>query len=94
MPFGLTNAPIVFQHLMNNVFHVYLDDFVVHYIDDILIFSKNMADHEHHVCLVLEKFQEVELYANLEKCEFYQSKVEFLDYIISRNDIFMDPCKI
>ncbi len=59
MPFGLINAPIIFQHLMNNVFCEYLDDFVVCYIDDILIFSKNMEDHECHVCLVLEKFQKV-----------------------------------
>jgi len=49
MPFGLTNALAVFQHMMNDVFCEYLDDFVVRYIDDILIFSKNMANHEHHV---------------------------------------------
>jgi hypothetical protein len=55
MPFGLTNAPVVFQHMMNDVFHEYLEDFVVYYINDILIFSKNMADHEHHAHLVLEK---------------------------------------
>ncbi len=55
MPFGLTNLPIVFQHLMNNVFHEYLDDFMVYYINDIFIFSKNMEDNECHVCLVLEK---------------------------------------
>jgi len=62
MPFGLklTNAPAVFQHLMNDVFHEYLDDFVVCYTDDIIIFSKNMGDHEHHVCLVLEKLQELD----------------------------------
>jgi hypothetical protein len=55
MCFGLTNAPIVFQHMMNDVFREYLDDFVVFCIDDILIFSKNMANHERHVCLALEK---------------------------------------
>jgi hypothetical protein len=49
MAFGLINVPAIFQHLINNVFHEYLDDFVVYYIDDILIFSKNMEDHEHHV---------------------------------------------
>ncbi len=52
MPFGLTNAPVVFQHMMNDVFHEYLDDFVVYYIDDIFIFSKNMTDYECHVRLV------------------------------------------
>jgi hypothetical protein len=56
MPFGLTNVPVIFQHLMNNNFHEYLDDFMVCYIDDILILLKNMEDHERHVCLVLEKF--------------------------------------
>ncbi len=91
MPFGLTNALVVFQHLMNDAFREYLDDFVVCYIDEILIFSKSMANHEHHVHLVLEKLQEVELYAKLEKCEFYQSKV---GYIIFGNGICMDPHKV
>jgi hypothetical protein len=95
MPFGLTNnAPIVFQHMMNDVFYHYLDDFVFYYINDILIFSKNMANHERHVCLILEKLQEIGFYAKLEKCEFHQSKVEFLGYIISRDGICMDPCKV
>jgi hypothetical protein len=52
IPFGLTNTPCVFQHLMNNVFREYLDNFVVYYIDDILIFPNNMEDEEHHVHLV------------------------------------------
>jgi len=56
MPFGFINTLILFQHLMNNVFHEYLDNCVVPYIDDIFIFSKNMEDHERHVLLVLEKF--------------------------------------
>ncbi len=77
MPFGLTNAPIIFQHLMNNFFCKWLDDFVVCYIDDIFIFSKNMEDHECHVCLVLEKFWEVKLYTKLEKCEFHSFEVKF-----------------
>jgi hypothetical protein len=79
---------------MNNVFDEYLDDFVVYYIDDILIFSKNMEDHEHHVHLVLEKLQEVGLYTKLEKFKFHQFEVEFLGYVISTNGICMDPCKV
>jgi hypothetical protein len=59
MPFGLTNVLVVFQHLMNNVFCEYLDNFMVYSIDDIFIFSKNMEDHECHVCMVLEKLWEV-----------------------------------
>jgi len=94
MPFDLTNALVVFQHLMKNVFREYLNDFVVYYIDGILIFSKNMENHDHHVCFVLEKFREVGLYAKLEKCEFHQSKMDSLGYIISRIDIRMDSRKI
>jgi hypothetical protein len=56
MSFGITNAWfVIFQHLMNDVFHKYLDDFIVCYINDIVIFSKNMEDHKHQVFIVLEK---------------------------------------
>jgi hypothetical protein len=71
MHFGLPNALIVFQHFMNNIFHEYLDYFMVCYIDDIVNFSNNMKEHEWHVQLVLDKFREVELYVKLKKCEFY-----------------------
>jgi hypothetical protein len=94
MPFDLTNVPIVFQHLMNDVFREYLDDFLVCYIDDILILLKNMEDHECHVRLILEKLWEVRLYTKLEKCEFHQFKVEFLGYFISGDGICMDLRKV
>jgi len=61
---------------------------VVCYIDDIFIFSKNMEDHEHHVCLVLEKLWEFGLYVKLEKCEFHQFEVELLGYVIYGDDIY------
>jgi hypothetical protein len=80
--------------MMNNVFHEYLDDFVVCYINDILIFSKDTEDHDRHVCLVLEKLWEVGFYAKLEKCEFHQSEVELLGYIIFGNGIHMDLHKV
>jgi hypothetical protein len=86
--------PFVSQCLMNNVFREYLDDFVVCYIDDIFIFSKNMQDHEHHVCLVLGKLQEVGRYAKLEKCEFHQYEVEFLGCVIFGDGIRMYPHKV
>jgi hypothetical protein len=79
---------------MNDVFREYLDDFVIYYINDILIFSKNMEDHERCVHLVLEKLWEVRLYAKLEKYEFHQFEVEFLGYVISKDDICMDPHKV
>jgi len=90
MPFGLTNAPAIIQHLMNDNFCEYLDDFVVCYINDIFILLMNMEDHECHVCLFLEKLWEVGLYAKLKKCEFHQFEVEVLGYIISRNGIHKD----
>jgi hypothetical protein len=94
MPFGLTTMLAIFQHLMNNVFIEYLNNVMVYYIDDILILSKSMKDHECHVCLVLKKFQEVGLYAKLEKCEFHQSEVKLLSFVISKEGIHMDPCKV
>jgi hypothetical protein len=91
IPFGLTNALAVFQHVMNDVFCEYLDYFVVCYINDILIFLKNMVNHEHHVRFM---FREVCLYAKLEKCGFHQSEVEFWGYNIFRGDICMDLRKV
>jgi hypothetical protein len=92
-PFGLTNAPAIFQHLMNDVFCEYLDDFVVCYIDDIFIFSKNLEEDE-HIQFVLDKFKEVEFYAKLEKCEFHQIDVALFNYIIFGDGIRMDPHKV
>jgi hypothetical protein len=93
IPFGLTTTPTIFQHLMNNVFCEYLNDFIVYYIDD-FIFSKNMKDYERHVHLVLEKLQKVGIYAKLEKCEFHQFEMEFLSYVIFKDGICMDPFKV
>jgi len=94
MPFGLTNAPTVFQHLMNDIFWEYMDECVVVYLDDILIFSKNQEDHDKHVRLVLATLREHGLYAKLEKCEFDKSSVAFLGYVISLDGIFMDKSKV
>ncbi len=94
MLFGSTNALIVFQHMMNDVFHEYLDNFVVCYSDGILIFSNNMANHERHVHLVLEKLQKVGFYAKLEKCGFHQLEVKFLGYIIYGSGVCMDFHKV
>ena len=94
MPFGLTNASAVFQHLMNDIFREYLDRFVIVYLDDILIYSKDQNEHNTYVQLVLKKLQNKGLYAKLEKCKFDQSQVEFLGYIITPYGIQMDPHKI
>jgi hypothetical protein len=71
-----------------------LDHFVVIYLNDILIYSKNEKEYEHHVCLVLEKLRQGRLYAKQEKCFFHQSMVEFLGYIVSGDGISMDEKKI
>ena len=87
MPFGLTNAPEIFQHLMNDIFREFLDNFIVCYLDDILIYSKDIKQHEEHVRLVFDKLRSAGLYAKLEKCNFHQSQVEFLGYIVSCDGI-------
>ncbi|KAL4348383.1 hypothetical protein GQ457_17G008250 [Hibiscus cannabinus] len=70
MPFGLTNAPTAFMDLMNRVFHEYLDQFVVVFIDDILVYCRTEEDHDRHLRLVLQTLLENQLYAKLSKCEF------------------------
>ena len=75
MSFGLTNAPATFSRLMNSIFMEYLDKFVVVYLDDILIYSKNEEEHAEHLRLVLEKLREHRLYAKFSKCEFWLPKV-------------------
>ena len=94
MLFGLTNVPAIFQHLMNDIFREFLDNFVVCYLDNILNYSKYIKQHKEHVRLVLGKLQSAGLYAKLEKCNFHQSQVQFLGYIVSCNSISMDQKKI
>jgi hypothetical protein len=94
MSFGLTNAPAYFMYLMNKVFMEYLDKFVVVFIDDILIFSKNEEEHDEHLHLVLQKLRENQLYAKLNKYEFWLKEVSFLGHIISEGGISVDPSKV
>jgi hypothetical protein len=94
MSFGLTNAPAYFMNLMNKVFMEYLDRFVVVFIDDILIYSKNESDHEEHLRLVLQKLRDNQLYAKFSKCEFWIDKVPLLGHTISNGGIAMDPAKV
>jgi hypothetical protein len=94
MSFGLTNAPAYFMYLMNKVFMEYLDKFVVVFIDDIMIFSKNEEKHDEHLRLVLLKLRENQLYAKLNKCEFWLKEVSFLGHIISEGGISVDPSKV
>ncbi|GJS14476.1 putative reverse transcriptase domain-containing protein [Tanacetum coccineum] len=94
MPFGLTNAPVVFMDLMNRVCKPYLDKFVIVFIDDILMNSKNKQEHEEHLKLILELLKKEELYAKFSKCEFWIPKVHFLGHVIDSQGIHVDPTKI
>nr|GEZ84123.1 reverse transcriptase domain-containing protein [Tanacetum cinerariifolium] len=82
MPFGLTNAPAVFMDLMNRVCKTYFDKFLIIFIDDILIYSKDEKEHEEHLKAILELLKKEELYAKFSKCEFWIPKVQFLGHVI------------
>jgi hypothetical protein len=94
MSFGLTNTPAYFMYLMNEVFMEYLDNFVVVFIDDILIFSKTEEEHEKHLRMVLEKLRSNQLYAKFSKCEFWLTEVAFLGLVISTGGDSVDPSKV
>ena len=83
MPFGLCNAPSSFMRLMNEVLRPFLNDFIVVYLDDILVYSKSNDDHVIHLRRLFEKLREVKLYGKLEKCTFMTPSVVFLGYIVS-----------
>lgn len=85
--FGLTNAPAVFQNLVNDVLRDFLDRFVFVYLDDILIFSKNLEEHRVHVQAVLQWLLEKKLFVKTEKCEFHSPSVSFLGYILVERTI-------
>ncbi|GJQ94645.1 putative reverse transcriptase domain-containing protein [Tanacetum coccineum] len=87
MPFGLTNAPAVFMDLMNRVCKPYLDKFVIIFIDDIMIYSKNKQEQEEHLKLILELLKKDELYAKFSKCEFWIPKVQFLSHVIDSHGL-------
>ncbi|KAK3528557.1 hypothetical protein QTP70_002806 [Hemibagrus guttatus] len=91
MPFRLTNAPAVFQALVNDILQDYLNLFVFVYLDDILIFSRSMEEHVHHVQSVLRHLLLNRLYVKAEKCEFHTSSTTFLGFILSAGSLQMDP---
>jgi hypothetical protein len=94
MSFGLTNALTYFMYLMNKVFMEYLDKFIVVFIDNILVYSKNEEEHIEHLHMILQKLRGHQLYVKLSKCEFWLKQVSFLSHIISGGGISVDPSKI
>ncbi|KAL4010649.1 hypothetical protein IC575_030152 [Cucumis melo] len=94
MPFGLTNAPAVFMDLMNRIFHRYLDQFVIVFIDDILVCSIDRESHEEHLRIILQTPREKQLYAKFSKCEFWLEQVVFLGHVVSAKGVSVDPQKV
>jgi hypothetical protein len=94
MLFGLTNAPAHFMYMVNSVFMPELDKFVVVFIDDILIYSKNEEEHAQHLRVILQRLRDHQLYAKFSKCDFWLKEIPFLRHIISAEGIAVDPSKV
>lgn len=94
LSFGLCNAPATFMNLMNSIMHEYLDKFVIVFLDDILIYSKTLEEHEKHLEQVLMKLREQKLYGKLSKTELVKEEVGFLGHIVNKDGLSVDPEKI
>ena len=94
MFFGMCNAPATFQRMMNEIFHDLINKYVVIYLDDIFIFSRDREEHVRHVQEVLKRIRENDLFCKPEKCKFFQKKIEYLGHIISEGHVEMDTTKV
>jgi hypothetical protein len=94
MSFGMMNAPAHFMYLMNSVFMLEMDQFVVVFIDDILVYSKGSEEHEDHLRIVLQQLRDHQLYAKFSKCEFWISEVPFVGHVVSSEGTTVDPRKV
>lgn len=94
MPFGLSGAPSTFQRLMQSIFIKELDEFVVVYLDDVLVYSKTREEHLRHLELVLKRVQEHKLFLQLPKCEIVTQRVNYLGFVIEPGKVSADPGKV
>ena len=90
LPLGLYNTPSTFQRLMNSIMGEYIDDFVLVYLDDILVFNTTEQEHENHLRLVFQKLREHKLQAKLKKCEFSKLRVKYLDHVVGLREVHVD----
>jgi len=94
VPFGLTNAPATFQCVMNQILHPFLRQFVLVFLDDIVIYSKSFEEHMSHLEQVLAVLRTHQLYLKASECTFAQDSLEYLGHIISSKGVATDPSKI
>src|SRR4030095_11807256 len=94
MLFDLKNESSTFQHYINNKLHDFLNVFVTAYIDDILIYSNSLSEHQQHVQMVLKQLCDADLQCDIRKCKFHASEVTYLDLIVSQDSIKMNSVKI
>ena len=94
LPFGLTNAPATFMHLMHSIFREQLDDFIVIFLDDILVYSRDLEAHVSHVRKTFEILRQHSLYAKVSKCEFFKTSVHYLGHVVSDHGLSPDPAKV
>src|SRR5438034_11719641 len=90
MFFDLINTLVIFQVYINHVLHELVDNFCIVYLDDIFIFLKFEEEYYRHLKLVIECLQHVKLYINLKKCNFFKTEVEYLDFLVNKNDLCMN----
>jgi hypothetical protein len=94
MPFSLANAPATFQAYIHKALRHLVDSICIVYLNDILIYSKDEKEHEHHIKIVLQKLRDYALYAKLSKCTFHTKEVEFLGFVVNTNRVTMDKNRV
>src|SRR5579862_2589260 len=94
IPFGLCNVSGTFQHYMNDTFREFLNEFLVVYLDDLLVYSSTLKEYKEHIQRVLARLQEAGLFLKLSKCELHMREVEFLGFIIEKHGVRMDSGKV
>ena len=93
MSFRLTNPPTIFMCFMDNVMHKYLDNFVLVFIEDILIYSKIEEEHKEHLKIVLQELRDHQLFAKFSKCNFFKDKIQYLGHVVTKEGIFVGSKK-